>query len=223
MKNVIIPTVGLGQTAELDVDPQELVKNVKERAAVNQAYDPDSAVLSYEGKILDDNRRLKEYGIKEGATLRLMPKHQEGGRSPPSLFFGNLPMDFKTRVAHEAKMIRARGLPIRPIDPNHWVALVRGKGKWRGTNYSVEITLPNRYPFSPPKVEWKTPMNPHHPNIFPHSGWVCLNILNGDWRPDYTLITIYCSLEWLLEHPHYEGRYRPLQSLWHYIDKGLEQ
>jgi len=206
--------VGLSQTAELDVDPQELVKNVKERAAVNQAYDPNGAVLVYEGKVLDDNRRLKEFGIKEGATLRLTPKNQEGGYNPPPLFFRNLPMDFKSRVAHEAKMIRARGLPIRPIDPRHWVALVMGKGKWRGKNYPVEITLSPRYPFSPPKVSWTTPMTPYHPNIFTHSGWVCLNILDKDWRPDYTLITVYCSLEWLLEHPHYEGHRRPLQALW---------
>jgi ubiquitin-protein ligase len=216
MKIIIQPTVGLNQTAELDVDPQELVRNVKERAAVNQAYDPNGAVLNYEGKVLDDNRRLKEYGIKEGATLRLIPKNQEGGYDPPSLFFRNLPMDFKSRIAHEAKMIRARGLPIQPIDPNHWVALVQGKGKWRGKNYPVDITLSSHYPFTPPKVEWKTPMMPYHPNIFPHSGWVCLNILDRDWRPEYTLITVLCSLEWLLEHPHYEGSHRPLPSLWVY-------
>jgi|GEM_PF-6455438 len=50
MKIIIQPTVGLSQTAELDVDPQELVRNVKERAAVNQAYEPERRSPALQGQ-----------------------------------------------------------------------------------------------------------------------------------------------------------------------------
>lgn len=219
MKAIIKTSVGLGTPTDIEFDPKELVKNLKERAAVTQATDASSVVLMYEGTILDDNKRLKEYGIREGATLELMPKHQKGGYIPSSIFCQGLPMDFNSRVAHESKLIRARGLPMKPINPYHWVALIRGKGKWSGKNYKVDITLPDYYPYSAPKVDWRTPMKPFHPNIFTHSGWVCLNILDRDWRPDYTLITVYNSLEWLLEHPHYEHFDRVVHSIIQYAGR----
>jgi ubiquitin-protein ligase len=216
MKVVIEPKVGLGQTVTLEVEPHELVKNVKERASVNQAYEPGNAALSYEGKVLDDNRRLKEYGIKEGCTLNLLPKHQEGGYDPPLIFYHGLPMDFSSRIAHESNLIRARGLPVKPLSPYHWIAHIEGRGKWKGKRFRVEIKLPRSYPFSPPRVEWKSPMRPSHPNIFPYTGWVCLNILDKDWRPEYTLITVVESLGWLLEHPKRELLDRAIYTLTNY-------
>lgn len=218
MKVIIKPSVGLGQTTDLEVDPKEQVKNVKERAAVNQAVDPNSVVLSYEGKPLDDSRRLKEYGVKEGATLDLLPRHQEGGYNSLPIFYQNLPMDFNSRVAYESSLIRARGLPVKPITPHHWVALITGRGKWSGKNYEVEIDLPSTYPFSPPMVNWKTVLRPSHPNIFPHSGWVCLNILDKDWRPEYTILTVVDSLEWLLLHPRREILDRTIYTLRRYFN-----
>jgi len=211
MKVVVDPKVGLGQVTNLDVDPKELVKIVRERAAVSQAIDPNRVVLMYEGKVLEDSRRLKELGIHEGSTLELMPKDPEGGFTPSQIFYQNVPLDFRSRVAHESKLIRASGIPMRPIDPYHWIATIKGTGRWKGKDYHISIELPDYYPFSPPKVVWETPMNPPHPNIF-STGWVCLNILDKDWRPEYTLITVYKSLQWLLEHPKHERLDRAIYS-----------
>ena len=211
MKVIIKPQVGLGQTTDLDVDPKELVKNIKERAAVSQAVDANSVVLSYEGNVLDDKKRLKEFGVSDGSTLNLLPRHQKGGSTSHFYFYQNDPLytnlstDFNSRMAQESKMIRSRGLPIKPLTPRHWIATIEGRGKWRGKIYHVEIKLPQHYPYSPPKVVWKQPMKPTHPNIFTHSGWVCLSILKRDWRSEFTLITVYEGLEWLLENPHYES------------------
>ena len=92
MKVIIKTHVGLGQATDLDVDPKELVKNIKERAAVTQAVDANSVVLSFEGDILDDRRRLKEYGVSDGSTLNLLPKHQKGGSTSHFYFYQNEPV-----------------------------------------------------------------------------------------------------------------------------------
>jgi len=212
MKIIIKTTLGLATPVDLEVDPHEKIGVVKERAATAQVVEPGKAKLSHKNEILDENKTLKDYGIKDGDTLELLPDHMTGASLPPLSFLEYSPGQnantaFAKRVSYESKIIRSQRLPIIPKDPKHWVMTIRAnKGKWRGRDYIVHVRLPDRYPFVPPKVEWKSPMSPKHPNIFPRTGWVCLNILERDWRSDYSLITIYKSLIWLLENPNYEHR-----------------
>lgn len=42
-------------------------------------------------------------------------------------------------------------------NPLLWIANVKGKGKWKGKNYLVEIKLFRGYPRYPPDVRFKTP------------------------------------------------------------------
>jgi len=213
MKIIIKTTLGLATPVDLEVDPHEKIGVVKERAATAQVVEPGKAKLSHKNEILDENKTLKDYGIKDGDTLELLPDHMTGASLPPLSFLEfaykqqKINQAFAKRVSYESKIIRSQRLPIIPKDPKHWVMTIRAsKGKWRGRDYVVHVRLPDRYPFVPPKVEWKSPMSPKHPNIFPRTGWVCLNILERDWRSDYSLITIYKSLIWLLENPNYEHR-----------------
>ena len=221
IKVIIKPLVGRNIPVDIDVDPREQVKFLKERAASSQSTDPNNVKLVYEGEPLDDRRRIKEYGIQSGATLTLAPKHDTGGYNPPYTFFHNLPMDFNSRISYESELIRANGLPMRPINPRHWIAVIEGRGKWKGKFYDVEMMLPPDYPFSPVQVRWITPIH-NHPNIF-STGSVCLNLLKARyWRPEYTLITVYESLVNLLKSPNYEGvnRYlHPAQSLKRLLDE----
>lgn len=210
MKIIIKSTVGLHTPTDMEVDPKEKIGTVKERAATTQAIDPESVQLMHNGEPLDDDKRIKDYGIREGDTLELVPKHRIGAIAtlPPFSFDIIFNNTFAKRISEEARRIKAQNLPIKPLNPKHWIMYVKAeRGKWKGKTYTVHVELSDFYPYVPPKVIWKTPLDPPHPNIFPRTGWVCLNILEPHgWKPVYSLITVYDSLKWLLENPNYEDR-----------------
>lgn len=70
-------------------------------------------------------------------------------------------------------------------------------------NFTLHITLPDRYPFIPPIVRFTTPI--YHPNI-DESGRICLDLLNmppkGSWNPSVNLLGILTSLQALLQQPN---------------------
>ena len=112
----------------------------------------------------------------------------------------------EVRISLESKAIQSEGIALMPQTPYLWVGYIRGKGKWKGQTFEISIDIPMDYPYVPPIVNWNSPMNPSHPNIFPFSHYICLNILDPfHWKPTYTLVTVYRALEWLLDHPNYRG------------------
>ena len=222
MKIIIKSAVGLSTPVDLEVDPHEKIRTVKERAATAQVVEASNVKISHNNEVLDENKTLKEYGIKEGDTLELLPNHMRGASSPLFSFedlqkaytqLSGKSSSFERRISEEAKLIRAQGLPIIPKNPKHWIMTIKAKkGKWKGKKYVVHVYLTDGYPFVPPQVKWKTPMKPSHPHIFPRTGWVCLNILDKDWKSNYSLITIYNALIWLLENPFAKGTDKPKDS-----------
>jgi ubiquitin-protein ligase len=110
----------------------------------------------------------------------------------------------KTRISIESQTIHDEGIDLSPQTPFFWVGHIYGNNIWSKHFYEYTIEIPEEYPYCPPIVKWCTSMDPPHPNIF-SSGNICLNILKrAYWRPEYTMITIHRSLEWLLENPNYE-------------------
>jgi len=69
--------------------------------------------------------------------------------------------------------------------------------------FLVSITIPNRYPFEPPKVRFQTMI--HHPNI-DAQGRICLDTLKqrpaGSWSPAVSLPSLLLSLRALMEKPN---------------------
>jgi len=65
------------------------------------------------------------------------------------------------------------------------------------------MTVPQRYPFEPPKVCFVTPI--YHPNI-DSAGRICLDILNmppkGAWKPSLNVSTVLTSIRLLMSHPN---------------------
>ncbi|KAI0492842.1 hypothetical protein KFK09_027118 [Dendrobium nobile] len=69
--------------------------------------------------------------------------------------------------------------------------------------FSLNIQIPERYPFQPPNVTFVTPI--YHPNI-DNGGRICLDILNlppkGAWQPSLNISTVMMSIGLLLSEPN---------------------
>lgn len=210
MKLKVNSSVGAQRSTDIDADPKENVGTVKKRIANVQICDENGIDLHWNGKALNDDARLKEYGIKEGDTISVLPKDLAGAGEE------YLPLQvLYERLSSEWQEIKRSGIPLHPspTDPLLWHGFIYGKGKWNG-RYEIMIQVLRCYSRCPPIVTWLTPMNPPHPNIY-STGVVCLSILNnskGEWKEGYSLITVYKSLEWLVRNPNYE---RPVAGLTH--------
>ncbi|XP_062834804.1 ubiquitin-conjugating enzyme E2 T isoform X3 [Anolis carolinensis] len=69
--------------------------------------------------------------------------------------------------------------------------------------FDVEVIVPERYPFEPPKMRFLTPI--YHPNI-DSAGRICLDVLKlppkGAWRPSLNISTLLTSVQLLMNEPN---------------------
>nr|XP_023689856.1 ubiquitin-conjugating enzyme E2 T [Paramormyrops kingsleyae] len=74
---------------------------------------------------------------------------------------------------------------------------------YEGGVFSLEIKVPERYPFEPPKIRFLTPI--YHPNI-DNGGRICLDALKlppkGAWRPSLNISTVLTSIQLLMAEPN---------------------
>jgi len=54
-----------------------------------------------------------------------------------------------------------------------------------GTVYTLEMLLPDDYPFKPPSVRFTTPIINDY--VHPRSGYICLDVLDKGWRPSISI------------------------------------
>ncbi|XP_062975797.1 ubiquitin-conjugating enzyme E2 T [Elgaria multicarinata webbii] len=69
--------------------------------------------------------------------------------------------------------------------------------------FDLEVVVPERYPFEPPKMRFLTPI--YHPNI-DSAGRICLDVLRlppkGAWRPSLNIATLLTSIQLLMNEPN---------------------
>lgn len=65
--------------------------------------------------------------------------------------------------------------------------------------FRLRLTFPDEYPMKPPKARFTCDM--WHPNVYP-DGTLCLDILQENWKPVYSVGTILSSIQSLLEDPN---------------------
>ncbi|XP_059172076.1 ubiquitin-conjugating enzyme E2 T-like [Physella acuta] len=73
---------------------------------------------------------------------------------------------------------------------------------FEGGVFHLEIQIPERYPFDPPRIRFLTPI--YHPNI-DTSGRICLDTLKlppkGTWRPCLNISTVLMMIRVLMSEP----------------------
>jgi len=72
-------------------------------------------------------------------------------------------------------------------------------GLYRGAEFKFVITIPQTYPYDPPKALCETMI--YHPNI-DWEGHVCLNILRADWMPVLNLGAVVFGIVTLFLQPN---------------------
>lgn len=82
--------------------------------------------------------------------------------------------------------------------------IVGGSGTpYEGGLFSLEIKIPDRYPFEPPKIRFVTPI--YHPNI-DNCGRICHDALKlppkGAWKPSLNISTVLASIQLLMAEPN---------------------
>ncbi|KAF4666087.1 ubiquitin-conjugating enzyme E2 K [Perkinsus olseni] len=114
------------------------------------------------------------------------------------------------RMAAEAKHMqkhKIEGVSAYPASEGsmlQWLGFINGPEgtPYEGGSFTIDIDIPEDYPFKPPKMRFRTPI--WHPNITGDGrGRICMDILKADhWSALLTLQTALLSLVSLLADPN---------------------
>ena len=95
-------------------------------------------------------------------------------------------------------------------DPFRWFALIKGPDDtpYAGGTFRLQIDIPEDYPFSPPKIEFMTPV--YHPNVATTTSAgvgarICMDIIDPAsklWSPVLSIGKIMLSIASLLADPN---------------------
>ncbi|ODV72218.1 E2 ubiquitin-protein ligase peroxin 4 [Cyberlindnera jadinii NRRL Y-1542] len=82
-----------------------------------------------------------------------------------------------------------------------WCGVIRGPSNspFQAGTWKIKIEVPQNYPIAPPKMKFVNKLC--HPNVNFQTGEICLDILQNQWTPAWTLLTTMSAILLLLQDP----------------------
>jgi len=127
-------------------------------------------------------------------------------------------MNLRSVIQHKRRLIveykKLHKDPITEIyslssqDGNQLILTINGPKNtiYEDKKYDLQFEMTVNYPFEPPKVKCLTPIV--HPNIY--QGKICLDILQSNWTPIYSIPAIAVIIQHLLAEPDISNDLMPL-------------
>ena len=78
MKLLYRSDVGASQQGSVEVAENDTIGAVKEKIATIVIVDASETALAYDGSVLKEKKLVKNYGLKEGDKVELIPKNRKG-------------------------------------------------------------------------------------------------------------------------------------------------
>lgn len=107
------------------------------------------------------------------------------------------------RILLDMKLLQEMNIEHEIIDLNSLTCVIKGPSDtiYENGAWKVSITFPKNYPFKSPSIGFLDKI--YHPNVDYSSGSICLNVLNEEWQPIYTIKHIIETfLPQLLTYPN---------------------
>jgi len=157
------------------------------------------------------------YILKKQNSKELIEKRKQAKNATEDSVFtlrssGNRKKDPKKKKANAAELRAHKDISeMDPVpgtrtefpDPDNimqfFLYVTPSDGLYKGAEFKFNVTIPNNYPYEPPKVACETMV--YHPNI-DWEGHVCLNILRADWMPVLNLGSVIFGVMTLFLEPN---------------------
>jgi len=184
---------------------------------------PDNYVLVFGDRVIGENTPMKDAGVDEGDSLKLMP-NPLGGKSE-TLTLLQLPEDlWKRRLEFEYNTLRdiSEKEPIdfkANKDYTEYEIIFNGTGLINDSegninkNFKniVKVSLNRSFPYAGGmNIKWIEPENIFHPNIDPPM--ICIDMINK-WKPMQDLAGVIDGLRWMLQHPNPDDPYKSKEEV----------
>ncbi|XP_037927317.1 ubiquitin-conjugating enzyme E2 8-like [Teleopsis dalmanni] len=99
---------------------------------------------------------------------------------------------FERRIAKDVKQLMESNYDVTLIN-GYYLFHVKFHGPmnslYKKGTWSVQVIVPTSYPHRPPDITFLNKI--YHPNIDILFGAVCLNLINEDWSPKFTLFNVF--------------------------------
>ncbi|KIS71944.1 putative ubiquitin-conjugating enzyme E2 [Mycosarcoma maydis] len=128
-------------------------------------------------------------------TKRLLKEYQTASRE-----LGLAPNTARSASANP-DLLELRPYDVEGEDLFEWTALLRGPctGNYACGLFHLSILIPPTYPTKPPTIKFRTKI--FHPNVAWKDGEICLDILQAQWSPAWTLSSACTAILALLDSP----------------------